>query len=224
MDYNNIARGVKASCKFVPSPRLNMARQKKIKNVQKETKEEVIMQTTEIEPEVSQDLVLESLEQEISAKRQELEALKIDVENKKEEIKKLPAREIDAKEQAIVEKQMTFSNEKIAKMKDLERQKAYDKQMVTGRFMNLRNPGQPIKLAYIKYNDDPVKWYHFKHNSVYTIPRGFSDQINEYYHTPRFIQKEGEFIPSDEIGENSQIAQVDKSAKRYAFVPLSFAA
>lgn len=201
-----------------------MARQKKIKNIQKKAKEEVTMEETETEMEVSQDVVLENLEQEIDLRRQELEKLKIELEEQKQEISKIPARETTPQEVVIVEKQIKMSNEMLAKRQMMERQKAYDKQMVTGRFMNLRNPGQPVKLPYMKYVEDPVKWHPFKHNGVYTIPRGFCDQINEYYHTPRFIQKEGEYVPSNELGENSQIAEVDKSNKKYAFVPLSFAA
>ncbi len=199
-----------------------MARQKKIKTVQHEINNEVVMLENETLPETSEELVLESLEQEIDFKRQELEKLKIELEDQKQELKKLPAREIEPQEMAIVEKQVTVTNEMLAKRQQMDKQKAYDKQMVTGRFMNLRNPGQCIKLPYMKYVDDPVKWHHFKHNGVYTIPRGFSDQINEYYHTPRFIQKEGEYVPSAELGENSQIAQVDTSNKKYAFVPIGF--
>lgn len=182
------------------------------------------MQETETMPEVSEDKLneLEFIEKEIDAKRQELEQLKVNIEDQKIELKKLPAREIEPQEVVIVEKQVKMTNEMRAKQQEMERQKAYDKQMVTGRFMNLRNPGQAVKLPYIKYADDPVKWWPMKHNGIYTIPRGFADQINDHYHTPRFIQKDGNFVPSDEVGENSQIAEVDKSNKKFAFVPTSF--
>ena len=86
--------------------------------------------------------------------------------------------------------------------------------------MNRRAPGNPAKLTYMKYADDPVKWYTFEDGKVYTIPRGFADQINEYYHRPIFIQKEGELDPSNP----SQIHAVDTSNKSYAFVPVEFAA
>jgi hypothetical protein len=85
--------------------------------------------------------------------------------------------------------------------------------------MNQRNPGQAVKLPYIKYPEDPVVWHNFEHNKVYTIPRGFADQINDYYHTPRFVQKEGAMDPNAPM---SQISAVDTSNKKYAFVPVNF--
>jgi hypothetical protein len=196
-----------------------MGRQKKIKNIQldfaDETKKEVPM-TQETAVAIREEEQLETLQAEIDAARLELE------KTKKEIAEVIARREIDKDERAIIDKQISRIDETKVKSDILERQKAYDKVPVTGKFMNRRNPGQTVKLPYIKYADDPVKWHTFEEGKVYTIPRGFADQINEHYHIPRFVQKEGQQVLSSELGENSAIASIDNSNKKYAFVPTSF--
>lgn len=188
-----------------------MARQKKIKTVQVEIKKEAFMEENM--------QVLDSIESEIDLKRQELEKLKIELSDTKNEIKNLSNREYTKQEIELSEKQVSNSNERDTLKEKIEKQKAFDNQMVTGKFMNLRVPGKTEKMTYMKNTGDPVKWYPFEHGKIYTIPRGFADQINEYYHTPRFIQKQGAMNPDY---PESQIAEVDKSNKKFAFVPISF--
>jgi hypothetical protein len=100
--------------------------------------------------------------------------------------------------------------------------------MITGRFINLRVKGRTEKLPYHKYEDDPVKWYTFEDNKVYTIKRGFADQINggsdedPCHYIPRFVQKQGQQVITSTLGENSAIDHVDSSNKKFAFVPVSF--
>lgn len=165
--------------------------------------------------------VMESLESELDRVRMELEATKREIEAKKQELKTIgqPSRQLDSQEVAIVQKQVTVSNEKLALQKKNDAQKEFDNQKVTGKFINRRAPGQSVKLTYLKYADDPVKWYPFEDGKVYTIQRGFADQINEYYHTPHFIQKQGEMNPDS---PESAIHHVDTSNKKYAFVPVGF--
>jgi hypothetical protein len=91
--------------------------------------------------------------------------------------------------------------------------------MITGKFMNRRAPGQTVKLTYLRYETDPVKWYSFEDGKIYTIPRGFADQLNEHYYTPHFIQKQTEMDPNRPA---SAIHDVDTSNKKYAFVPVNF--
>ena len=116
-----------------------------------------------------------------------------------------------------------MSTEKKALKEKIEKQKAFDNQKVTGKFINRRHPGKVSeKLLYQKYEDDPVKWYDFQDGGVYTIPRGFADQINEHYYTPIFNQKQGEQRLSSNLGDNSAISDVDTSKKKYSFVPVGF--
>lgn len=194
-----------------------MARQKKIKTVHFEiNKEEVKM---------SDEIVLENVQTEIDLANQELNRIKKEIEETKQKLETLPRREITQEEKNITENQITMSNERKAAKEEIERQKAYDNVKVTGKFMNLRYPGQSIKLPYIKYIDDPVKWHAFEHGKVYTIPRGFADQINggdeknPCYYMPKFKQKEGIMDPN---APSSQIDEVDTSNKKYAFVPINF--
>lgn len=188
-----------------------MSRQKKIKTVQIEAEKKEVLMTNET--------VLDNIQTEIDLARVELEKVKKEIEEKKQEMDLAERRDYDDDEKRIVEKQITSTNERKASDNVIEQQKAYDNVPVTGRFMNLRNPGQPVKLPYIKYPDDPVKWHPFEHNKVYTIPRGFADQINDYYHMPKFIQREGPMNPDT---PQSQVAAVDTSQKKYAFVPVGF--
>lgn len=187
-----------------------MARQKKIKTIELEEKSEASMTQTE---------TLESIETEIDKVRIELERTKRELEEKQLELKKMPAREISEDEKYIADKQVAISSDKAALKAKIERQKSYDSVMVTGKFINRRAPGQAAKLTYMKYETDPVKWYNFEDGKVYTIPRGFSDQINEHYYTPHFIQKQGEMDPNK---PSSAIHDVDTSNKKYAFVPVNF--
>jgi hypothetical protein len=222
---------------FCPSFWRNMGRQKKNKSLQIEEKKIEVIMTQENDQKkneseaweitlegIQKEIDTERLELEIDRARLELEKIKIEIEEKKQEMKAfVPRREISEDEQRIIDKQITNINKKKSGSEVIEKQKAYDNQMITGRFMNRRSPGQQVKLTYNKYADDPVKWYHFKDGGTYTIPRGFVDQINEYYHTPRFVEKQGPQVISDRTGENSAIAEVDTSNKKYAFVAIGFA-
>lgn len=196
-----------------------MTRQKKIKSLQSEEKQEATMTDTQ---------VMESLETEIDKFRLELEKTKKELEEKQAQLKTMPMREISEDEMLIVKKQVTMSSEKAALKAKIEKQKAHDNIPVTGKFINRRAPGQPIKLPYIKYEDDPVKLYEFEDGGIYTIPRGFADQLNggtendPCHYTPHFIQKQGEYTPSSKLGKNSAIHSVDTSNKKYAFVPVNF--
>ncbi len=220
-----------------------MKRQKKDLSLQVEVKKNEVVMSEEnntanmtrenIDTELNQEklesealeLTLESVQREIDEARLELEKTKMEIEEKKQEAKSIvPRRDISEDEQKIIDKQINNINKKKNINDVIEKQKAYDNVMVTGRFMNRRAPGQQVKLTYNKYSNDPVKWYIFKDGGTYTIPRGFVDQINEYYHTPIFVQKEGPQSISEKFGENSAIAEVDKSNKKYAFVALGFAA
>jgi hypothetical protein len=214
-----------------------MARQKKIKSLQiEEVKKEVVM-NTDIEPSTLEkednaglEITLESIQQEIDKARQELEQTKIKLEEKRHELKTLPRREIDETEQKIIDKQVNNINKKKNKNDVIEKQRIFDSQLVTGRFMNRRSPGQKVKLPYLKYSTDPVKWYELRDGGTYTLPRGFADQLNggddknPCYYTPKFVQKEGPQNLTETLGENSMIAEVDTSNKKYAFVPIGFAA
>jgi hypothetical protein len=197
-----------------------MARHKKNNTIQIEAKEEVKMTDNILENDAQKEI--EAIEQETDRVRQELEAAKRELKEIQE--KKDSARRVySAEEERISEKMITAGNERKAMESSIARQKEIDNEKITGRFMNRRAPGQPAKLTYMKYADDPVKWYYFEDGKTYTIPRGFADQINEYYHSPVFIQKpQGSVILSETIGENSMIQEVDRSNKKYAFVPMNF--
>lgn len=193
-----------------------MARQKKIKTVQiKENIEEKMPEQENIE----------SMQQEIDLARQELEKTKREIAEKKLELSQMKNREIAEDEQRIIDKQITRGNESEALKEKISAQKRWDDMPVKGKFMNRRAPGQSVKLLYQKYATDPVKWYPFEDGKVYTIPRGFADQINggtendPCYYTPRFIQKQGEMDPNK---PSSAIHEVDSSNKKYAFVPVNF--
>lgn len=187
-----------------------MSRQKKIKSLHIEQTQETPMSDAQ---------VLESLETEIDKARIELEKAKREVEEKKSQLKTMSAREVTEDEMIIVKKQVNMSSEKAALKAKIERQKQMDSELVTGKFMNRRAPGMEAKLTYMKYETDPVKWYTMQDGKVYTIPRGFADQINDHYYTPHFIQKQG---PMDPNAPQTQIHDVDTSNKKYAFVPVKF--
>lgn len=169
-----------------------------------------------------------SKEGEVEVLNQELDQVRIELEKTRREIKELevkkfelsvlPRRELSEDEKAINEKQISSFARNDGLKSKIEKQKEYDNVKVTGRFMNRRAPGNPAKLTYMKYADDPVKWYTFQDGSVYTLPRGFADQINDHYHRPRFVQKDGQMDPSN----TSTIHDVDTSNKSYAFVPVTF--
>jgi hypothetical protein len=187
----------------------------------KKHKPEVKMTEEDKKPDLE---ALEEIQTEVDIARLELEKLKLEIEEAKK-VRVMPAREVSDEEMIIVKKQNTNSNAKLALKQKIEQQKCFDSVKVKGKFINRRSPGQPAKLTYMKYEDDPVKWYTFQDGGVYEIPRGFADQINEHYHTPKFIQKQGQQELADGIiGVNSSIADVDTSNKKYAFVPVSFAA
>lgn len=186
------------------------------KNDNVEIKENIEVSMTEG---TTQENVLDSVQTELDLARAELEKVKLEIEEKKQEYKFESKREISPDEQKIVDKQVTKINVNKSLQKKIEKQKEFDNQKVTGRFMNRRSPGQSVKLTYFKYPDDPVKWYIFEDGKIYTIPRGFADQLNDYYNTPIFIQKQGEMDPNKPV---SAIHEVDISNKKYAFTPINF--
>jgi len=185
-----------------------MARSKKHKK-EVNMSEEIIEKTNE----------LETLESELDRVRQEKTQLQNEIKELEEKKKLVPRREIDEDEKAIMARMEKRSQNTLGLKAKIEAQKEIDNQKITGRFMNRRAPGQPAKLTYMKYEDDPVKWYTFEDNKVYTIPRGFADQINEHYHTPHFVQRAGEMDPNK---PQSAIQEVDTSNKKYAFVATNY--
>lgn len=197
-----------------------MGRQKGSVNKKKETVQLEFADKLNIEKEtgvfMATEAVLEEINVEIDQARLELEKTKREIEAKKQELASIATSSgiKDAPSAKIENKSLL---EKIAA------QKAYDNQPVTGKFYNLRAKGMPAKLTYNKYADDPVKWYTFEHGQVYTIPRGFADQISEHYYTPHFIQKEGAAaVIADPNNPGSGLAGIDTRDKMYSFVPLSF--
>jgi hypothetical protein len=196
-----------------------MGRRKKIENKEVSMTQE--LQVAPVQP--LQEAEVEAFRQELDVIRSELQKARAEMkelEEKKKELVALPRRELSAEEQEIKDRQIAGFAKGDALRDKIAAQKAFDNVKVTGRFMNRRAPGNQAKLTYMKYADDPVKWYTFEDGKTYTIPRGFADQINEHYYRPIFIQKDGELDPSN----SSQIHAVDTSNKSYAFVPVSFAA
>jgi len=182
-------------------------------------KTEVCMTASNIDELTKDNAELEQIQQELDLARVELEKTKLEIEENKKALNALPvAKEIKDAPATSVEGQSLKA--KIAA------QKAYDNVMVTGKFSNLRAPGNPVKLPYIKYEDDPVKWYTFQHGEVYTIPRGFADQLNggsednPCYYMPHFIKNEGAIIDPNQ--PESGIHAVDTSKKKYMFSPINF--
>jgi len=191
---------------------------KKQNTVQIELKEEVNMSDTAL-LEMPETEKLESMQSELDLVRVELEKAKIDLEEKRKQIRESTTREIDEKEMKLIEKQISNISDSGVLKEKIARKKSLDNVKVTGKFINRRAPGQPAKLTYQRYGDDPVKWYTFEDGKVYTIPRGFADEINEHYHTPVFNQKLGAMDPNQ---PESQIHSVDTSNKKYSFVPINF--
>ena len=187
-----------------------MGRRKKINSV--EVKEN-------IEVNMSDTMTLENLEQEVDHARVELEKVKSELAEKKSELKSMPMREVDEDEMIIVKKQHSNTSSTRADRELIAKQKAFDDVMVTGKFINRRSPGNPAKLLYQKYEDCAIKWWTMEDGKVYTIPRGFADQINEYYHTPQFVQKQAIMDPNQ---PSSAIQEVDTSNKKYSFNPINF--
>ena len=208
-----------------------MARQKKIKIVQVEQKKEEVMKDSailEAPTKINDEKELDSIQNEIDLARLELEKTKKQIEETKSQLNSIritPSREIDAEERAIVEKQISMSNERSCLKEKIERQRKIDSELITGRFMNRYRPGQPVKLPYIKYDTDPVKWNYLEDGKVYTIPRGFANQLNggtdedPCYYSPQFKQKQSEMDPNR---PSSAIHSVDASNKKFAFVPVGF--
>jgi len=174
---------------------------------------------------MSGDQTLECVQQEIDKARIELENTKREIEEKKLELKRTPGREISEQEKEIMNKPVGMTSSRTAIKEKIDRQQARDSELVTGKFMNRRAPGQSVKLPYIKYATDPVKWYPLEDGKTYTIPRGFADQLNggseddPCYYTPQFVQKSGEMDPNK---PSSAIHSVDSSNKKYAFTPIHF--
>lgn len=173
----------------------------------------------ELETNSINEAEVEILRQELDEARIELERTRLEIEEKKRELANVPVQVKPAESPSIAIKDVSLKNK-------IEEQKARDSVMVTGKFYNLRVKGQSVKLPYIKYGDEPVKWHPFSHGQVYTIPKGFADQINggtesdPCYYMPRFIKNEGAIIDPDEPGTG--IHAVDTSDKKYSFVPLNF--
>ena len=134
---------------------------KKSEEIQDEKNEVVMSDVATMEP-IATEAVLDSVQTEVDLARAELERLKYQIEEKKKEFEFVPRRDISPEEKRISEKQVTMTNENKSANQLIEKQKAWDNQLVTGKFINRRAPGQPAKLTYLKYADDPVKWYTFQ--------------------------------------------------------------
>lgn len=214
-----------------------MGRKKKIKALEPEVKTmtedntAVIEEPQTIAPQVDEPIeqdvnekygLIESANQELDQIRKDLEKAKLELEAKQTEMKLMKVRrDLDEQELAIMNKQITNGNEKAAKLSALEKQMQFDNVKVTGKFLNQRYPGQTVKLPYVKYATDEAKWYTFHHNKVYTIPRGFADQINEHYARITYRQKENNVI-SNPDSPGTALENEPVRHQLYAFVPTQF--
>ena len=125
-----------------------------------------------------------------------------------------PLRELDDVEKQLVENQKSIYNMREEGKKMIDRKRDVDSQMIKGKFMNLRAPGQPVKLTYHKYATDLEEgWKTFNHGEIYTIQRGFADQINNHYAKISFNKGTGQMNALEATPSRSPI---------YAFVPLEF--
>lgn len=185
----------------------------------KKFSDKVILEEIQEEPMTAPTQELESIQQEIDVTRKELEATRSELEKKREELRANPRREVEDWEKANSDKQINRGNLKVAQKETLDKLQAYDSVMVTGRFINRRNPGAPAKLCYMKWPEDPPKWHELEDGKVYTIPRGFAEQIRDYYHTPKFIQKQVDMNPDR---PTSAIHGVDNSQKKYDFASINW--
>jgi hypothetical protein len=185
-----------------------------------EEKTEVCMTLENTDELIKDNEELEQIQQELDLARVDLEKTRLEIEAKKQELKATPV--IEAK--PIPNPSITIKDNALSQK--IADRKARDSVMVTGKFYNLRVKGQSVKLPYLKYGDEPVKWWPLDHGKVYTIPKGFADQINggteedPCYYTPHVIKNEGAIINPDE--PESGIHSVDTSDKKYAFVPIGF--
>jgi hypothetical protein len=82
-------------------------------------------------------------------------------------------------------------------MKELERRKARDRELVVGMFKNLENPGGGVSFSYYRYKGDNYEKYSFADGEVYQIPRGVARWLQkecyslEYKHLPGNIGQFG---------------------------------
>lgn len=164
---------------------------------------------------------MEAIQQEMDQVRKELLELKEEKKQIEAEKKELSSRrELDADEIRIVEKQVNNSSKRQALREKIEAQKKYDSVMVKGKFLNQRAPGHSVKLPYMKYDTDLPKWWTLEHGQTYTIPRGFADQINEYYAKISYRERQGPIDNPDDPGSALDHAPIREQI--YAFVPLTF--
>lgn len=183
--------------------------------------------TGEIDQPLEEDVnekysLIESANQELDQIRRDLEKAKLELEAKQTEMKLMKVkRELDDQEIEIMNKQISRGNDVKAKLSELEKQKAFDNVKVTGKFLNQKYPGRTEKLTYVKYASDEAKWYTFHHNKVYTIPRGFADQINEYYADITYRQKQ-ENVVLDPTNPGTALENEPVRVQKYAFVPTQF--
>lgn len=206
-----------------------MARRKKNNSLQIEGKEVVMSESSVMDsPVENKEVILDAVQVELDLARLDLEKTKLEIAQQKHELelmKRTSRRELDPDEQKIYDKGINRNHESTTLKNKIDAMKARDSEMVTGKFMNRRAPGQGVKLPYVKHDTDPVKWYPLEDGKVYTIPRGFADQLNggtdedPCYYTPQFTQIQGEMDPNK---PQSAIHHVDSSNKKYAFVPVNF--
>ena len=131
-----------------------------------------------------------------------------------EEEVKTSLRDLDPFEKQLVEDQKSAFNMREEGKRLINTKRDFDSQMVKGKFMNLRAPGQPVKLTYHKYSTDIEEgWKTFNHGEIYTIQRGFADQINNHYAKISFNKGTGQMNALEAAPSRSPI---------YAFVPLEF--
>lgn len=176
-----------------------------------------------IQAKLESEIAAEIAQSELDIVRLELEKAKKELEEQKHQIQLNSKRVLDDKELDICAKQQTMGNEMKAKKEALEQQRIYDSQMITGKFINMRAPGQRVRLTYCKHATDLAKWWDFDHNKNYTIPRGFADQINEHYARIEHKQKVQDIITNPDQPGTALEPTVTRH-QLYAFVPTQWAA
>jgi hypothetical protein len=115
-----------------------------------------------------------------------------------------------------------FKNMKPEHKKDLERQKKEDARMVKAKYMNSRGRHERLTKPYCKYSGDPIQIWHFIPETVYDVPMGLINEVND---TNKRMKKRSGLVSVD--GENVQksgapLEDDQQGEWLHQFVPVAF--
>ena len=135
----------------------------------------------------------------------------------------------ERKSTVVLQKKFQQKISKAEVQKKLSEHYDRDHELVHGVFVNLENPGTPLRFMFQKYAEDTYTKYELHDGEQYKLPRMVAKHLNNNVHYIKYGRGGGNILPDnvamgstdDQYSQHKSMV-TSRKVKRCEFRPLSF--